>query len=126
MGRGWADVGHAQGDQGIEEGGGHGPGEPVVKVELQGVGDGLDQTLEADLDPGRQAEQQAQHPQPATDKGLDPRAAAQEHRPGDTMAPGRECECWTRTSQQRSHSQWWAIPMLFSGGLFVGGVISIA
>jgi hypothetical protein len=42
------------------------------------------------------------------------------------LAPGRECECWTRTSQQRSHSQWWAIPMLFSGGLFVGGVISIA
>ena len=92
MGRGWADVGHAKGDQGIEEGGGHSPGQPVVKVELQGVGDGLDQALEADLDPGGQAEQQAQYPQPAADKGLDPRAAAQERRPGDTMAPDRICE----------------------------------
>jgi hypothetical protein len=25
-----------------------------------------------------------------------------------------------------THGQWWAIPMVFSGGLFVGGVISIA
>ena len=92
MGRGWTDVGHAKGDQGIEEGGGHSPGQPVVKVELQGVGDGLDQALEADLDPGGQAEQQAQYPQPAADKGLDPRAAAQERRPGDTMAPDRTRE----------------------------------
>ena len=92
MGRGWADVGHAQGDQGIEEGGGHGPREPVVKVELQGVGDGLDQTLEADLDPGRQAEQQAQDPEAGADQGVDAGSVAEEDRPGDTVAPGRICE----------------------------------
>ncbi len=76
MGRWWADVGHAEGDQGIEEGGGDGPRQPFVQVELEAVGDGLDQALEADLDPGGQAQQQAQDPQPATDQGLDPGAAA--------------------------------------------------
>ena len=118
-----ADVGDAQGDQGVEEGRGQGPREPVVEVELEleAVGDGLDQSLEADLDPGGEAEEEA-----GADQGLDAGGVAEEDQPGDAVTPGRECECWTRTSQQRSHSQWWAIPMLFSGGLFVGGVISIA
>jgi hypothetical protein len=92
MGRRRADVGHAEGDQGIEEGGGDGPGQPIVQVELEAVGDGLDQALEADLDPGGQAQEQAQDPQAATDQGLDPGAAAQERRPRDPVAPARICE----------------------------------
>jgi len=69
---GWrrVDVGHAQGDQGVEEGGGQGPGQPVVQVELEPVGHRLDQALEADVDPGGQAEQQTQNPQPAADHDL--------------------------------------------------------
>ena len=51
-----ADVGHPEGDQGVEEGRGQGPGQPVVEVELEAVGDGLHQALEPDLDaPGIEA-----------------------------------------------------------------------
>ncbi|HEV3503666.1 MAG TPA: hypothetical protein VG637_00080, partial [Actinomycetes bacterium] len=104
MGRRRADVGHAEGDQGIEEGGGDRSGQPFVQVELQAVGDGLDQALEADLDPGGQAEQEAQDPQPAADQGLDPGAAAQEQRPRDPVAPGRICEPSTGASLHPSHT----------------------
>src|SRR4029453_12598434 len=65
---GGADVGAAEGDQGVEEGGGEGAGQPLVEVELEAVGDRLDQALEADLDPGGQAEQQAKDPEPAADQ----------------------------------------------------------
>jgi hypothetical protein len=57
MRRGRADVGHPQGDQGVEESRGQGTGKPVVEVELEAVGDGLDQALEADLDAGGEAEE---------------------------------------------------------------------
>jgi hypothetical protein len=90
--RGWADVGHPEGDQGVEEGGGQGSREPVVEVELEAVGDGLDQALEADLDAGGEAEEQAQDPQAGADQGLDAGGVAEEDRPGDAVAPDRICE----------------------------------
>ena len=89
---GRADVGHPQGDQRVEEGRGQGPGQPVVEVQLEAVGDGLDQALEADLDAGGEAEEQAQDPEAGADQGLDAGGVAEEDRPGDAMAPGRICE----------------------------------
>jgi hypothetical protein len=97
-----ADVGHPQGDQGVEEGRGQGPGQPVVEVELEAVGDGLDQALEPDLDTGGKAEEQAQDPEAGADQGLDAGGVAEEDRPGDAMAPAGICEPSTRTSLQPS------------------------
>jgi hypothetical protein len=89
---GRADVGHAQGDQGVQEGRGQGPGQPVVEVQLEAVGDGLDQALEPDLDAGGEAEEQAQDPEAGADQGLDAGRVAEKDRPGDTVAPDRICE----------------------------------
>jgi len=87
--RGRADVGHPQGDQGVEEGRGQSPGQPVVEVELEAVGDGLDQTLEPDLDAGGEAEEQAQDPEAGADQGVDAGGVAEEDRPRDPVAPSR-------------------------------------
>jgi hypothetical protein len=87
-----ADVGDAQGDQWVEEGRGQGPREPVVEVELEAVGDGLDQSLEADLDPGGEAEEEAQDPEAGADQGLDAGGVAEEDGPWDAVAPDRICE----------------------------------
>ena len=89
MRRGRADVGHPQGDQGVEEGRSQRPREPVVEVELEAVGDRLDQTLEPDLDAGGEAEEQAQDPQAGSDQGLDAGSVPEEDGPGDAVAPGR-------------------------------------
>jgi hypothetical protein len=88
MGRRWVELGDAEGDQGVQEGGGHGPTEPVAGLQLQPVGHRLGQAGQADVDPGGQAEQQAQDPQTTGGQRFNPGAAAQERRPGDAMAPG--------------------------------------
>ena len=80
-----------QGDQRVEEGRGQGPRQPVVEVQLEAVGDRLDQALEPDLDPGGEAEEQAQDPQACADQGVDAGGVTEEDRPGDAVAPGREC-----------------------------------